>query len=116
MLDKTSEKILRVIIKKCNGHPEQEVAISNKDLFSKMSVELIYSICEDLKKKEYIKCLSNLYDDETEITFALTYKGYSYFEYKKLQKIEYFKQLLTTSICSLIVSLATTILTTALLP
>lgn len=115
MLDKISEKVLCVIKKKCNGLPTQEIAICNKDLFPKMSLALIYSICEDLNKREYIQGLSRFYDDDTEITLTLTYKGYSYFEYKKLHKIEYFKQLLTTSVCSLVVSVATAILTTVLI-
>ena len=115
MLNKISEKVLCAIIKKCNQDPTQVISINNKDLFPKMSIELIYSICEDLKKREYIQELSRLYDNDTEITLTLTYKGYSYFEYKKLHKIEYLKQILTTSACSLTVSLATAILTTVLL-
>lgn len=114
MLDKISEKVLRAIIKKCNGDPTHEVKISSKDIFPRISLELIYSICENLYENEYLKVLSRLYDD-TKITLILTYKGYSYFDYKKLRRCEYFKQLLTTSVCSLIVSLATAILTTVLL-
>ena len=116
MLNKTSEKILRTSVHKCNKDPTKEVVISKKDFISsRFSLALIYSACEDLYKNGYLKELSSLYQDSKAIKLTLSYKGFAYFDYKRIHKIEYFKQLFTTSICSLIISLATAILTTVLL-
>lgn len=116
MLDKTSERVLSVLIRKCGGDPEKEVTISEKDfIFPKLSLNLLFSICEYLHKNEYIKSHSSLYSTTTELEIVLTYKGLSYFDYKKIAKIEYIKTLSTNSICGILVSIISAILTTILL-
>ena len=115
MLDKTSEKILKCLISKCNKNPEKSVVISENDFsFPSVSIELLNSVCYFLMKHEYIKSFSyGYFNSPLEIT--LTYKGYSYFEYKRIEKIEYVKKLSISSACSILISVITAIITTIIL-
>ena len=105
MLDDISEKVLNALIKKCNGDPQTEISISEKDfVFPKLNLHLIYSVCEYLYKQGYIHSFSSLYFDTVELEVTLTYKGFSYFEYKNIERKEFIKRFLLSKISDIIVS------------
>ena len=114
MLDKTSEIILKCIISKCDGNPEVTVELTPEDFSTrKISYELLNSVCYDLCKSEYINPFAYGYIGSP-LGITLTYKGYSYFEYKKIAKREYVKQLALSKLSDIVVS-AIVALITALL-
>ncbi len=105
MLDDISEKVLNVLIKKCNGDPQTRFSISEKDfVFPKLNLHLIYSVCIHLCKQGYICSYSFLFPDAEEFNVELTYKGFSYFEYKNIERKEFIKRFLLSKISDIIVS------------
>lgn len=105
MLNKTSERILAVLIRKCGNDPTREVKLSEKDFaLPKLSLGLIYSVCAELSKDGYISTLSTLYYVSTDIEVALTGKGYFYFDNKKSEKCEFIKRFLLSKISDVIVA------------
>lgn len=116
MLDRVSELVLSRIIAKCKGNPECEVEIGEADFpFSKLSINLIYSVCKDLYLKGYLSKHYPLYEHEVSFTVYLTYKGYSYFEYKKIDRKQYFKQFFLSKTSDILVSIIVTIIINLLL-
>ena len=111
-LDKISETILKCAIKKCENNPNSEVEISHKDFSNpKISNSLINAVCSELLKKDYIFPYyeSRANNDTTKIT--LTYKGFTYFEYKRIDSIQTFKN---SIILPIVVTIVTQILIAAL--
>lgn len=105
MLDNISEKVLNVLIKKCKGDPQEEIIISEKDfIFPELKLHLIYSVCEYLCKQGYIHSFSSLYSDTKELEITLTYKGFSYFKYKNIERKEFIRRFLLSKISDIIVS------------
>lgn len=117
MLDKLSEKVLKYLIGIANANkiPKQYSITLYEDDVTKLGIsfDLLKALCTDLLKKDYIEKLNWTLDEHIRIT--LSYKGISYFEYKTLRNTEYRKQLLTTTAFSILVSVASSILTTWIL-
>lgn len=111
MLNKISENILQVLIKKCADNPDREVTLSENDfVFPKMRLNLLYSACSEMYKDDYIKTISILYPTSKNIEVTLTYKGYCYFESKKAEKKEFLKRFLLSKISDVIVAFITSVL------
>lgn len=105
MLDKTSEKILRVIIKKCGNDLMREIDISHHDfIFPKMSNSFLNIVCQFLFDNDYISTLAYSNSDFDSLKIVLKYKGYAYFQYKRISRINFVKNFLLSKICDIIVS------------
>ena len=112
MLDKVSEKVLKSIIHKCDNLDEL-IEISPGEIG--ISYSLFNAIAEDLRQKNLITGFYLCHSNRDSAGVSLSYEGYSYFEYKKIARNEFYKNLLTSSLFNIIVSVITTILTTLIL-
>ena len=84
LLNKTAEKVLKCIIKKSKGNPEQSVHISWKDFKDKrITNSFINSLCRQLKEEEYIYNAYLSCNENETIEVYLSYKGFSYFDNKR---------------------------------
>lgn len=112
MLDKTSEKVLKYIIANSENKGTLLVLFFNSSDSDKlnMSFSLFCSTCEFLQKEGYIKEFQ-LYYEQTDGRLFLTFKGYSYFEYKKIENLEFYKQLALSKISDIIVSAIVALIT-----
>ena len=107
MLDSISENVLKYIINLYNTYGKP-VGVNRKlrlntDDAEKMhfNIDMIAAVCIDLGKKGY---LDNIFFSAEDVDLTLTYKGLSYFEYKKIAKKEYIKKFLVSKISDVIVS------------
>ena len=84
MLNKTAEKVLKVIIKKSNGNLEDLISISQKDFNDKkITNNILNSMCQQLKDEGYVGSCYSGCDETDDIDLILKYEGYSYFDNKK---------------------------------
>lgn len=116
MLDKVSERILKVAIEKCKGNPHNEVTLTEKDfLFPKIKLSVISSVCMFLYENGYFSTCTYYYEGDTEVTVTMKYKGFSYFDYKDISNKEFWKSLATSKISDIIVSVVAAIVTTLII-
>lgn len=84
LLNKTAEKVLKCIIKKSKGNPEQSVHISWNDFKDKrITNSFINSLCRQLKEEEYIYNAYLSCNENETIEVYLSHKGFSYFDNKR---------------------------------
>lgn len=114
-LDKTSEKVLKYLISHCeNIKSKSLVTFTPEDAGNvNLPFSLFCGSCELLEKAGYITELA-IYYEEDGGRLLLTFAGYSYFDYKRIEKQEFYKQLAISKISDIVVS-AIVALITALL-
>lgn len=114
-LDKTSEKVLKHLISHCENIKSKSLVKFSPDDATNLNIpfSIFYGSCELLEKAGYVTDLEIYYEEDGGRLF-LTFAGYSYFDYKKLEKQEFYKQLVVSKISDIVVS-AIVALITALL-
>lgn len=113
MLDKQSEKVLKIAISKYNGKAEDYTKITQKEAgihFTALNI-----LCKSLFENGYILQYYEACAEDESVELILSNNGLHYFENKRKKNIEYLKNLLTTSVASLIVSIIAAIITTSIL-
>jgi len=112
MLDKTSEKVLKFLVSESNNTGNKiTVEFDTIDAWHlNMSFALFCSTCKFLQDNGYVEEFT-LYFEQENGMLQLTFKGYTYFEYKRIEKIEFYKQLALSKISDILVSVITTITT-----
>lgn len=114
-LDKTSERVLKHIIKMSNNFPGIEVRISNKNfIMPKLSNMFLISVCRFLYDNGYLTDFRYSYSENDDLMVMVSYKGYAYFEYKKIKRIQFIKQLLISKVSDIIVAAITAYITVLL--
>jgi hypothetical protein len=110
MLDKTAEKVLKYLIIKSNHSIDTAIIVNNEfvDVIN-ISADVFYAACEYLLETGYLKTFHTYYDSGACI--ILNYRGYSYFEYKKLENKLFYKNFALSKISDIIIAFITTIIT-----
>lgn len=110
VLDKQSEKVLKIMISKYDGNSGNDVFICGKDV--DMPNDTLNSLCDNLLKNGYFSmCKLQYHKDNLPVQITPSYKGLSYFECKKTSRREFIKQLALSKASDILVSAITAILT-----
>lgn len=114
MLDKKSEKVLAIIIKKNLAYPEQSIPLDECDVKnSDMPYEVFCAACQNLRKQEYLKNLM-LYSDSHSGYTKISSSGLLYFDQKKADRIDYYKKLAISKTSDVAVSAIIALITSLL--
>ena len=81
MLDKTSERILKLAISKYAGDMEKDILIFPNE--SNLDYTELNSVCSNLCEFEYFKTYYNSLNNTKPAEIQLSHKGLHYFEMKK---------------------------------
>lgn len=101
MLDKPSEKVLRYAVSKYNSDFCSYVNLSPQDV--EMNASHLNNICESLCQNGYLSEHNYFFSDTEESQITLTYKGISYFNYKRMERIKFLMPIVLETILSLAV-------------
>ena len=112
MLDKDSERVLQYLINKISKEQDRmliPISVIDSDALN-MSFSFFSSVCQFLQTENYVQNVM-LYVTDPAGRLNLTHKGFSYFEYKSMNKKEYIKHLLLSKISDIIVSFVVALIT-----
>ena len=90
MLDKLSEKVLKLIILKYDGNMAKEIHLSCSEI--NIGFEELNSLCLNLHNHGYISDYLYSNSQETPVRILLSHKGLHYFESKRAQNLQMFKK------------------------
>lgn len=114
MQNKTSEKFLKYLIRKCESDIDCEIEIDEEDAtsFTKLSYATIRGICQDLYSAGYLStCTIDIFG---KVYVVLSYKGFSYFETKRMENYLYLKELALSKVSDVVISVVVSLITSLL--
>lgn len=110
-MDKTSEKVLKYLIKSYKNNEFDCATITEKDL-KKLNLSWcrFHDILTELKNNQMLKSIVSITNGED---VYLSQKAYSYFEIKRSNRRRFYLDLIISKISDIIVSFITALITAA---
>lgn len=99
MLDKMSERLLKIAIDVYDDKPVNLAASSIGITHNELAI-----LCKYLYDEGYLLTYHVPYRDEDNFELHLSHAGLKYFEYKRIERIEYYKKLALSKTSDIIVS------------